>query len=67
MAQRTKDEAQLRMAMGVARFAMRQGLDPADGVKLLRQYLTTVKALDGSSPAGACQQSEVKQSRRLLE
>ena len=67
MAHRTKDEAQLRMAMGVARVAMRQGLEPAEGVKLLREYFATVQALESSPPAGVCQQSEVTRTRRLSE
>jgi len=67
MARRTKDEAQLRMAMGVARVAMRQGLEPSEGVKLLRAYFATVQALESSPPSGPCQQSELARTRRLSE
>lgn len=50
MPHRTKHEAQLRMAIGVARVGALQGLDARSGLEAVRQYLADVKTLDDQLP-----------------
>ena len=43
---RSKHEAEMRLAMGVARKAMRDGLTPAEAVQAIKSHRDLVQSLD---------------------
>lgn len=43
---RSKQEAEMRLAMGVARKAMREGLTPAEAVQAIKSHRELVQSLD---------------------
>jgi len=43
---RSKYEAEMRLAMGVARYAMREGLTPEEAVQAIKKHRKVVQSLD---------------------
>lgn len=48
MASRTKHEAKLRLSMGVARTAMRDGKSPIEALQEMRDHFALMRRLDNS-------------------
>jgi len=46
MPRRSKDEAELRITLGLAKVAMRKGMTPEEAVELVRDQLRNRKALN---------------------
>lgn len=46
MPHRTKQEAEMRLSMGVARIAMRQGQTPEEAVQAIKSHLAVMASLD---------------------
>ena len=53
MPQRSKEEAELRMAMHVARLARVQGKDPREAIQAIKEHLLNVRRLEKTSPDDA--------------
>ena len=50
MPQRSKEEAELRMAMHVARLARVQGKDPREAIQAIKEHLLNVRRLEKTGP-----------------
>ncbi len=67
MPHRTKDEAQLRMAIGVARVTALKGGDARDGLVAIQQHLTNVKTLEEPPSSSDNPEDQPTVHRRLTE
>lgn len=70
MPHRSKHEAQMRMAMRVARVAALQGGDSEEGLRVFRQHMATVEALEHAQTSREDRGTDVEavgHSRRLSE
>ncbi|UDF32587.1 UNVERIFIED_ORG: hypothetical protein LHK14_26050 (plasmid) [Roseateles sp. XES5] len=50
MPQRSKEEAELRMAMHVARLARVQGKNPREAIQAIKDHLLNVRRLENAAP-----------------
>ncbi|MGD9480842.1 UNVERIFIED_ORG: hypothetical protein LHK14_03025 [Roseateles sp. XES5] len=67
MPHRTKDEAQLRMAIGVTKVSRLQGQSAAEGLQALKEHLANVRALECSQSSPDAAESEPVEPLRQIE